>query len=67
MGSSQIRDEGNKPDLFGPDGYRAMTENADTLFPAAVRPGFLRLLWLALAVAGAAITAAVLAISGRLG
>lgn len=38
------------PGLLGGEGQRALHEHEAQLFPGAIRPVFLRLLWIALAV-----------------
>jgi hypothetical protein len=38
------------PGLLGDEGQRALGGTGQDLFPRSVRPAFLRLLWLALAV-----------------
>jgi len=48
-----------RPGLFGEEGERALAEHHTWLVPAAARPAFLRLLWVALLLLG--VTAAVIA------
>ena len=51
-----------RPGMLGDEGQRVLGEQQRDLFPPSVRPAFLRLLWIALAVlavaAGLLITAA---------
>jgi hypothetical protein len=52
--------------MLGDEGQRVLGENEEDLFPPSVRPAFLRLLWIALAVLAVAAAILITAISGRL-
>jgi hypothetical protein len=54
------------PGLLGDEGQRLLDEQHAHLFPATVRPAFLRLLWVALAVLAVGVVAVIVAIGGRL-
>jgi len=54
------------PGLLGDDGQRALDEQEADLFPGTVRPAFLRLLWIALAVLAALAGLLAAALAGRL-
>jgi hypothetical protein len=52
--------------LFGEEGRRLLDERQAHLFPASVRPAFLRLVWVALAVLAAGLAVLIVTIGGRL-
>jgi hypothetical protein len=54
------------PGMLGDEGQRVLGENEEDLFPPSVRPVFLRLLWIALAVLAVAAAILITAVSGRL-
>jgi hypothetical protein len=55
-----------RPGLFGDEGRRLLDERQAHLFPPSVRPAFLRLLWVALAVLAIGVTVVIVTIGGRL-
>jgi hypothetical protein len=57
-------DEGQR--VLGDEGQRVLGEEEGNLFPPSVRPAFLRLLWIALAVLAVAAGLLITAASGRL-
>jgi hypothetical protein len=54
------------PGVLGDEGQRVLGEEGGNLFPPSVRPAFLRLLWIALAVLAVAAAVVFTAIGGRL-
>jgi hypothetical protein len=54
------------PGMLGDEGQRVLDEEEGDLFPPSVRPAFLRLLWIALAVLAVAAAILITVISGRL-
>jgi hypothetical protein len=54
------------PGMLGDEGQRVLGEKEEDLFPPSVRPAFLRLLWIALAVLAVAAAILITAVSGRL-
>ena len=55
-----------RPGMLGDEGQHVLAEQEADLFPATVRPAFLRLLWIILAVLAAAGAAVFTALGGRL-
>ena len=60
------RSSSQSPPLFGEEGDRRLAGREDDLFPASVRPPFLRLLWIALLAQAVAAAVLLAALSGRL-
>jgi hypothetical protein len=54
------------PSLLGGEGRRALRDYESGLFPDTVRPAFLRLLWIALAVLAIAAGFLLTVLAGRL-
>jgi len=54
------------PGMIGEEGRRVLGEEEQDLFPPGVRPAFLRLLWIALAVLAVAAGLLITAASGML-
>jgi hypothetical protein len=54
------------PGMLGDEGRRVLGEEERDLFPTGVRPAFLRLLWIALAVLAVAAGFLIAAASGML-
>ena len=65
MGTSA--DPVDRSELFGPEGRDALADHGHDLFPAAVLPPFMRLIWIGLAITAVAAALAVAALAGRLG
>ncbi|HEY2578906.1 MAG TPA: hypothetical protein VGI74_21585 [Streptosporangiaceae bacterium] len=61
-----VRDIPGPPGLLGDEGRRLLNEQRTHLFPVAVRPAFLRLLWAVLAVLAIGAGVVIVAIGGRL-
>jgi hypothetical protein len=53
-------------ELIGSEGQRALRDHEADLFPGTIRPVFLRLLWIALAVLAVAAGVLLAAVAGRL-
>jgi hypothetical protein len=54
------------PGMLGDEGQRVLAQEEPDLFPPSVRPAFLRLLWIALAVLAVAAGLLITAVSGML-
>ena len=54
------------PSLLGGEGRRALRDHEPGLFPSTVRPPFLRLLWIGLAMLAVAAGFLITALAGRL-
>jgi hypothetical protein len=54
------------PGMLGGEGQRLLDDQESGLFPATVRPTFLRLLWIALAVLAIAAGVLLASLAGRL-
>lgn len=54
------------PGLLGGEGQRALRDQEPGLFPSTVRPAFMRLLWIALAVLAIAAGFLLTAVAGKL-